>query len=136
MIVFAQSSDFVKLFPTNVASEFRLRLLQRQEYAPDAQIALLEIIIPPVAKPTLCYIYCSLVGYSQFGEKWQRVLRVIDLQANISEKFSFPSPFYFDLFCDNIEEIHFTLKDESDKLIEFASDGKTVIVFDIKNGTF
>jgi hypothetical protein len=134
MIVITQSNNFSSLFPNNKAADFRMQLLQNENLSRNAQIALLEIIVPVLEETTLCYIYCNIAGFSQFGEKWRRVLRVIDLQANQTEKFTFPKPIYIDIFSDNIEEIQFTLKDGNDKLIDFKPGSKTVIIFEIING--
>lgn len=136
MIIFAQSSNFVKTYPNNTASDFIVTLFQRENLGPNSQVALLEIIVPQSSEPKICYIYCSIAKYSQCNVSWRRVLRVIDIQKSAApEKFSFPIPIYFDLFCNNFEDIHFTLKDEDNNLIEFESGAKTIVVFDIKNGT-
>jgi hypothetical protein len=134
MIIFAQSDGFPKTYPKNTASDFQVSVLQSENFGPNTQIALLDIIIPPSLKAHICYIYCSLAAYSQFNSSWRRVLRVIDLQSNPSiEKFSFPNPLYFNIFGDNFESISFSLRDEHNNLIEFDSGAKTVVVLEIKH---
>lgn len=137
MIVFAQSCDFPTTYPDNTASDFTLFLLHRENYTPDAQVALLELIVPPSLKAKVCYIYCSIASYTQCNGSWRRVIRVIDIQENKSpEKFTFTNPIYIKLLSNSLEEIRFCLRDENNKLIEFESKAKTVIVFEVKNGTF
>jgi len=134
MIIFAQSNAFPKTYPKNTASDFHVSVLHSESFNATTQIALHEIIIPPSLKPHICYIYCSAVSYSQCNGSWRTVLRVIDLQTNPSiDKFTFPYPIYFNLSGENIEEIHFSLRDENNKLIEFDSGTKTVIVLEIKH---
>jgi hypothetical protein len=136
MIIFAQSSDFPKTYPNNSASDFTVSLLQRENFSPNSQVALLEIIVPPSSDVKICYIYCSIVTYTQCNGSWRRVLRVIDIQQNSApEKFYFVKPIYFDIYCNNFEDIRFTLKDENNKTIDFASGAKTVIVLEVKNGS-
>jgi hypothetical protein len=134
MIIFTHSDAFPKIYPKNTASDFQVSVLQSESLSANTQIALLEIIVPPSLKAHICYIYCSAVAYSQCNGSWRRVLRVIDLQPNPSiDKFTFPNPIYFNLFGDYFESISFSLRDENNKLIEFDSGTKTVIVFEIKN---
>ena len=137
MIVFAQSDNFVKVFTKNKASDFTVKILQRDNFGPNSKIALLELIVPPSKEAKICYTSSSIAKFSQCNGDWQRVLRVIDIQKNTApEKFSFADPIYFDLSCNNFEDIRFSLRDENNKLIEFETDAKTVIVFELKNGAF
>jgi hypothetical protein len=136
MIVFAQSDNFVSVFTDNKASVFTIKILQRDNFGPNSKIALLELIVPPSKEAKICYINSSIAKFSQCNGDWQRVLRVIDIQKNPApEKYSFADPIYFDLSCNTFEDITFSLRDETNKLIDFEADTKTVIVFELKNGT-
>lgn len=135
MIIFAASSDFSQTYPNNSASDFYVNIIQRENFGQKSQIGLLELIVPPSSAAKICYIYCSIAAFSQCHGRWQRVLRVVDIQQQIySEKFTFANPIYFDIFSTSFENIRFSLIDEENKLIQFESGTKTIAVFDIKNG--
>jgi hypothetical protein len=133
MLVFAKSDDFVGTYPYNKNNNFRIRLLRERKFAKTARLALLQLIVPPLAKDTLANVLCSAITYSQRGEEDRRLLRVVHLKASENyQHFEFDCPLYLDLLDSTVSEIRFSLKNQDNTYITFKKeDQPTTVLFEI-----
>jgi hypothetical protein len=133
MKLFAKSSDYKKLFKENKSSDFRIKVLRQTKFNANAQVSLTHLIVPPLEADTECYILCSICAYSQSGEVYRRVLRVLQLYASKSPRQVFlePQETYY-LNENTFQEIRFSLKDKSDHYIKFEEGFETILGIEIK----
>lgn len=134
MIVVVNSNSFKSIFNENKNSDFRICLLDNVQFPTTAQIALKEIIIPPIEDSVTCYILCSTAIYSQLNEKWRRIIRVIRFESsNKYQHVTFAQPIYYNLLNTTFDNIRFSLKNEEDEFLTFKKDlFHTTVVFEIK----
>jgi hypothetical protein len=133
MRITAKSSDFKKLFKDNKSSDFRIEVLRQTNFVPNAQVALTHLIVPPIEEDKTCYILCSICCYSQCGEVYRRVLRVVELYAGKRAQQVFLEPLErYDLNQRTFQEIRFTFKDEKDNFIAFENGYETFVGIEIK----
>lgn len=132
MIYLFRSSDFADTFEDNTASRFKTRLLQRVAFDSGTNMTLLHIRVPPLATPTLAYIYTSCTDVVQVGSRGRRLLQVVPLEKSDStESYNITPPVPRLLACSQLEEIKFTLRGETDSIIEFGA-GATTLVLQIQ----
>jgi len=133
MKIYAKSTDYKKLFKDNKSSDFRIKVLRQTNFNASAQVTLTNLIVPPVEVDTECYILCSICAYSQSGEVYRRVLRVLQLYASKSAHQVFLEPLEFhDLNQNTFQEIRFSFKDKSDQYVKFEEGYETIVGIEIK----
>jgi hypothetical protein len=133
MKIFAKSSDYSKLFKDNKSCDFRIEVLRHTNFEANAQVTLTNLIVPPLEADTELFILCSVCAYSQSGEVYRRVLRVLQLYASKSARQVFLEPLEkYDLNQNTFQEIRFSFKDGKDQFIKFDPAYDTFIGLEIK----
>jgi len=133
MKIFAKSSDYSKLFKENKSCDFRIEVLRQTNFNASAQVTLTNLIVPPLEADTEVFILCSICAYSQLGDVYRRVLRVVQLYASKSARQVFLEPLEkYDLNQSGFQEIRFSFRDAKDQFIKFDSGYDTIIGLEIK----
>jgi hypothetical protein len=133
MIIVVNSNSFKSIFSDNKNCDFRVCLLDNVQFSTTAQIAIREIIIPPIDYSVTCYILCSAANYSQLNENWRRIIRLVRLEASTKyQHITFAQPIYYDLLNPSFDNIRFSLKSETDDFVTFKKEAfDTTIVFEL-----
>jgi hypothetical protein len=133
MIIVANSHSFKSIFNDNKNNDFRLCLLNNVQFSTTAQIAVREIIVPPIEDSITCYILCSAATYSQLNENWRRIIRVVRLESSTKyQHITFAQPIYYNLLNPSFDNIRFSFKSEDDEFLTFKKeDLNTTIVFEL-----